>query len=158
MGAKNLATCLGYRNGTGCTNRSRSTQNQLNWEKWQLCYSCARKLHPEYYANKPNHGVGISEDRKILDTIRSKKTMKVIGCNITSDAVNYLEEILCTSPDFIKFQMNSRLDLHDKTVLIRLAIINLFDNIPSFEKMKEYGPSLLRPSEFEFYLKSKLQK
>lgn len=54
---KNLATCLGYREGTGCKHRSRSTQKRENWEIWQLCYRCARKLHPEYYANKKDHGV-----------------------------------------------------------------------------------------------------
>jgi len=57
-----LATCLGYRYGTGCTHRSRCTQKRENWEKWQLCYSCARTLHPEYYKNKKNHGV-----RKVIE-------------------------------------------------------------------------------------------
>ena len=54
---KNLATCLGHRYGTGCTHRSRSTQKRDNWELWQLCYKCARKLHPEYYKGKKDHGV-----------------------------------------------------------------------------------------------------
>jgi len=57
-----LATCLGHKEGTGCTHRSRSTQKRENWEKWQLCYTCARKLHPEFYENKKNHGV-----RKVSD-------------------------------------------------------------------------------------------
>ena len=52
-----MATCLGHRLGTGCTHRSRSTQKRDNWELWQLCYRCARKLHPEYYKNKKDHGV-----------------------------------------------------------------------------------------------------
>jgi len=59
-----LATCLGHRarttkypNGTGCYHRSRSTQKRDNWEKFQLCFSCARKIHPEFYKGKKNHGV-----------------------------------------------------------------------------------------------------
>ena len=58
-----MATCLGYRQGTGCRHRSRSTQKRDNWELWQLCHECARKLHPEFYKNKKNHGV-----RKIRGT------------------------------------------------------------------------------------------
>jgi len=54
---KNLATCLGHRFGTGCEHRSRSTQMRDNWEKWQLCYKCARLLHPKYYEDKRHHGV-----------------------------------------------------------------------------------------------------
>jgi len=52
-----VATCLGHRQGTGCSHRSRSTQKRDNWENWQLCYECARKLHPKYYKDKKNHGV-----------------------------------------------------------------------------------------------------
>ena len=52
-----LATCMGHREGTGCYHRSRSTQKRENWQNWQLCYKCARKLHPEYYKDKNNHGV-----------------------------------------------------------------------------------------------------
>ena len=56
-GENYLATCLGHRFGTGCTHRSRSRQMRHNWNEWQLCYKCARKLHPEFYKNKKNHGV-----------------------------------------------------------------------------------------------------
>lgn len=54
-----MATCLGHRYGTGCMYRSRNTQKRDNWEKWQLCYKCARILHPEFYEKKHNHGVNI---------------------------------------------------------------------------------------------------
>lgn len=52
-----MATCLGHKFGTECYHRSRSTQRRENWENWQLCHKCARKLHPEYYKDKKNHGV-----------------------------------------------------------------------------------------------------
>ncbi len=68
-----MATCLGYRLGTGCSHRSRSTQKRENWEKWQLCYACARKLHPEYYADKKNHGV-----RKVSGTQYSNTPFGIV--------------------------------------------------------------------------------
>ena len=52
-----MATCLGHRFGTGCHHRSRSTQKRVNWEKWQLCYHCAKILHPEFYKSIKHHGV-----------------------------------------------------------------------------------------------------
>jgi len=60
-----VATCLGHRQGTGCSHRSRSTQKRDNWENWQLCYECARKLHPKYYKDKKNHGV-----RKVIENTK----------------------------------------------------------------------------------------
>ena len=64
-GEECLATCLGHRQGTGCHHRSRSTQKRDNWENWQLCHECARKLHPDFYKGKKNHGV-----RKVQGTTR----------------------------------------------------------------------------------------
>jgi len=57
-----MAMCLGHREGTGCYHRSRCTQKRINWEKWQLCHHCARKLHPEFYKDKKNHGVRTVSD------------------------------------------------------------------------------------------------
>lgn len=68
-----MATCLGHREGTGCLHRSRSTQKRENWVKWQLCYTCAKKLHPEFYKNKKNHGV-----RKVLDSPYSKTPFGIV--------------------------------------------------------------------------------
>ena len=56
-GEYNIARCLGYREGTDCRHLSRCTQKRENWEKWQLCHTCARLLHPEFYKGKRNHGV-----------------------------------------------------------------------------------------------------
>lgn len=52
-----MAQCLGHKEGTDCYHRSRYTQKRDNWENWQLCYKCARILHPEFYKNEKNHGV-----------------------------------------------------------------------------------------------------
>ena len=59
--------CLGHKHGTGCYHRSRCTQKRVNWEKWQLCHECARKLHPEFYKDKKNHGVRKVMDKKYTD-------------------------------------------------------------------------------------------
>jgi hypothetical protein len=32
-----------------------------NWSNWQLCYKCARVLHPEIYSTKLHHGTGTSK-------------------------------------------------------------------------------------------------
>ena len=64
-----MATCLGHRYGTGCHHRSRSTQKRDNWENWQLCYNCAKKLHPEFYKDKKDHGV-----RKVPDNTQYSET------------------------------------------------------------------------------------
>jgi len=56
--------CLGHRYGTGCHHLSRCTQKRENWEKWQLCYKCARILHPECYKNKKHHGVNTMHGNK----------------------------------------------------------------------------------------------
>ena len=79
-----MATCLGHRYGTECYHRSRSTQKRDNWEKWQLCYKCARYLHPEYYKGKKNHGV-----RKTSDiTTKTKKPFAIIE-EISNNTFNY---------------------------------------------------------------------
>lgn len=41
----------------GCKKVSR-TPNAINWVKWQMCYHCAYKNHPEYYKDKRRHGTG----------------------------------------------------------------------------------------------------
>ena len=52
-----MVRCKGHLEGTGCTRASKYT-TAMNWKLWQLCYGCARKLHPEAYEDQPNHGVG----------------------------------------------------------------------------------------------------
>lgn len=56
-----MVTCLGHKHGTACYHVTPDPQHSVNWEKWQLCYKCAIKLHPEYYYDKRDHGVNKSE-------------------------------------------------------------------------------------------------
>jgi len=48
---ESLAKCL----NCGFGGKSRKAKN---WQKWQLCYQCARELHPEEYENEKRHGTG----------------------------------------------------------------------------------------------------
>lgn len=60
---------MGHKEETGCYFRTRYPEKKSNWEKWQLCITCARKLHPEYYKNIKNHGVNtrFSKTKKKID-------------------------------------------------------------------------------------------
>jgi len=46
-----MAKCLRCHKG-GKSRRAR------NWQDWQLCYPCAKILHPKEYANEHPHGTG----------------------------------------------------------------------------------------------------
>lgn len=81
--------------------------------------------------------------------------MAVFAANVTDDTVVLVERIL-KSPELVKFSLQNELNLSDKTILIRLALINLFDHIPTNEEVAQYKAALLRPHEFDVLLKTKL--
>ena len=69
-----MTKCLGYRFGTGCMHSTLSTQKQENWDNWQLCYKCARKLHPEYYVGKNSHGVRSTPETRIARIVEESNS------------------------------------------------------------------------------------
>ena len=81
--------------------------------------------------------------------------MAVIAANITDDTVELIDQILA-SPDFVRFALQTKLNLSDKTILIRLALINLTKNIPSSDEVLKYKAALLRPHEFDDFWKQEL--
>jgi len=81
--------------------------------------------------------------------------MAVFAANVTPDTVDLVEEIL-GSEELVRFSLQNKLNLSDKTILIRLALINLLKHIPSNEEIVQYKAALLRPHEFDEFLKSKL--
>lgn len=87
-----------------------------------------------------------------LVTIHGGKTLAVLAANVTDETVSLLEKIL-SRDDFVKFALQNKLKLHDKTILIRLALINLISNIPENEEIGKYKAALLRPHEFDDFLK-----
>lgn len=78
--------------------------------------------------------------------------MAVIAANVTEETVNLLETILANDK-FVRFTLQNKLNLSDKTILIRVALINLIKHLPSNEELLEYKASLLRPYEFDDFLK-----
>ncbi len=81
--------------------------------------------------------------------------MAVFAANVTDETVGLLDQVLA-SEEFVRFSLQNKLNLSDKTILIRVSLINLFKHIPSNEEIAEYKAALLRPHEFDDFLKSKL--
>ena len=54
-------------------------------------------------------------------------------------------------------RLQNKLNLNDNTILIRLALINLTKNLPSNEEVLLYKAALMRPGEFDEFLKESMQ-
>ena len=78
--------------------------------------------------------------------------MVVFAANITEETVNLLDAVL-KSDEFVRFSLQNKLNLSDKTILIRLALINLKKHLPPNDEVTTYKAALLRPQEFDDYLK-----
>lgn len=81
--------------------------------------------------------------------------MVVFAANATEETIDLIDQTLATD-EFVKFSLQNKLNLSDKTILIRLALINLTKHIPSNEEVIKYRSSLLRPHEFDDFLKQNL--
>ena len=82
--------------------------------------------------------------------------MVVFAANITEDTVDLIESFL-KSDEFVRFSLQNKLNLSDKTILIRLALINLTKNIPTNDEVTSYKAALLRPQEFDDYWKNQIK-
>ncbi len=82
--------------------------------------------------------------------------MVVFAANITEDTVNLIESFL-KSDTFVRFSLQNKLNLSDKTILIRLALINLTKHVPTNEEVTVYKAALLRPQEFDDFWKQQLE-
>ncbi|MCH7611851.1 MAG: hypothetical protein IIB45_00650 [Candidatus Marinimicrobia bacterium] len=115
-----MATCLGYRYGTGCSHRSRCTQKRENWENWQLCYSCARKLHPEFYKDKKSKSLShknLNIGNQTADLVNEcAERIYEIRCRVvhTKASDKNYELLLPSSPE-LKYLV------HDITILEMIA-------------------------------------
>ncbi len=74
--------------------------------------------------------------------------MAVIAANVTDETVGLIESVL-KSDEFVRFISENKLNLSDKTILIRLAIINLQKHLPNSQEVIGYKAALLRPHEFD---------
>lgn len=78
--------------------------------------------------------------------------MAVIAANVTDETVSLIESIL-SSDELVRFTTENKLNLSDKTILIRLALINLHYHLPSNQEVVGYKAALLRPHEFDDFWK-----
>lgn len=83
--------------------------------------------------------------------------MVVVAANVTDETVGLLEGLIDT-PKFVRFTEECNVNLRDKTILIRLALINLSHNLPSPDEVTSYKAALLRPIEFDSYLRKMLEE
>ena len=81
--------------------------------------------------------------------------MVVFAANVTEETTELIEDLLATDL-FVKFALQNKLNLSDNTVLIRLAIINLRKHLPTNDEVLRYKSALLRPHEFDDFLKEEL--
>lgn len=79
----------------------------------------------------------------------------MFAANVTDQTLCLIEELLATDT-FVRFALQNKLNLSDNTILIRLAILNLKKNLPSNEEVLRYKAALLRPHEFDDFLKEEL--
>lgn len=82
--------------------------------------------------------------------------MVVFAANVTEETIGLIEDLLATD-EFVKFALQNKLCLSDNTILIRLALINLKKNLPNNEDLTKYKAALLRPREFDDFLKEELE-
>jgi len=78
----------------------------------------------------------------------------VFAANITDETVNLIESFL-KSDEFVRFSLQNKLNLSDKTILIRLALINLTKHIPTNDEVSSYKAALLKPTEFDEYFRGR---
>jgi len=81
-----------------------------------------------------------------------EEKLAVIAANVTDETVGLVESVLA-SEKFVRFTTQNKLNLSDKTILIRLALINLQKHVPAFQEVQSYKAALLRPHEFDDFWK-----
>jgi len=79
----------------------------------------------------------------------------VFAANVTEDTTSLIEDLLATKK-FVNFALETKLNLSDNTILIRLALKNLIKNLPSSDEVLRDKAALLRPHEFDDFLQEEL--
>lgn len=81
--------------------------------------------------------------------------MPVLACNITNETLMILDGLLKT-PQVLEFAARNRLNITDKTILLRAALYNFLKHLPPVTEVAEYKYGLLRPYEFDYILQQLL--
>lgn len=82
--------------------------------------------------------------------------MVVFAANVTENTLGLIDDLLATDA-FVQFALRNKLNLADNTNLIRLALINLKKHMPSNEEVQGFKAALLRPQEFDDFLREELK-
>ncbi len=83
--------------------------------------------------------------------------MVIFAANATDDTQGIIDDWL-DSDKLVRFKLQNKLNLSDNTVLLRLCMINLFKHLPDNYEVKEYKAALLKPDEFDDYMKERLEE
>lgn len=81
--------------------------------------------------------------------------MVVFAANITQETQGLINDLLATDK-FVRFSLQNKLNLADNTILIRLALMTLENQLPTNEYIAKNKAALLRPHEFDDFLKEKV--
>ena len=144
-----MVLCLGHKKGTGCFIRTRNSQNTVNWENWQLCYSCARKLHPEYYTTSGWH------QNRILTSHNSDKKHNVtnIGVNVTRETIPLIENYF--SQNEIKGMTDYiNVNFSNKSILFRFSLCFLARHLSNPLQIENEKPFFQTLGSFEHHFRN----
>ena len=85
-----------------------------------------------------------------------KNKVVVFAANVTENTLGLIDDLLATDA-FARFALQNKLNLSDNTNLIRLALINLKKHLPSRGEVQGFKAALLRPQEFDDFLREELK-
>lgn len=84
-------------------------------------------------------------------TILDGKT-STLGANVFVETFDLIDKIFA-SPEFLDAQKNG-INLEEKSLLVRLAVINLREHFPTDEELVQWKAALLRPDAFLHHWKN----
>lgn len=83
--------------------------------------------------------------------------MPVFAANVTAETKGLIEDLLATDK-YVKFALQNRINLNDNTVLLRLGLMALENQIPSNEYITIHKAALVRPGEFEDWMRKRVEQ
>ena len=75
----------------------------------------------------------------------------ILGASCTPETLKLLKKLV-NSKTLTNFSKEIRIDLNNNTSLIRLALINFIENLPTKEEIKKYRAAIRNIYEFDYYL------
>ena len=82
--------------------------------------------------------------------------MPTLAANVTEETNGLFERLLC-SKEFYEFGRDNKLKILDKTLVIKLALINLAKHLPPKTEVDTYKSALFTPTYFDDYWRNVLE-